>query len=649
MKLEYISLDDFRQFYGRQDSEFSIVDDLNVTVFHGVNGAGKTSLFSAINWCLYGAGVEGIGELVSRRALVEAEEGDVVTTRVGVMFIHQGHRYVAKRSLSVRKSGKRGIPVGPPEFSLMQIKASGDAEERANPVGYMNSILPANVRPYFFFDGEKMEDLTRADNREVEEAIRNVMRLPAIERAEEHLNTIATEYRREIRRQGSPELGKLTSEEDDLRAEKDKAVRRRDELKEEIRLARQRISDLEAKLRATEATRSLQEKRDRIQDLLKQFEEQERGKVELIQLLANRSYLNLLPEAAQRALEVLDEKRERGLIPGDIRKQLVEDLLENLQCICGRPFQLNDEAYQKLSSLLKRTTSSELESEVSRLGGNLHALSAIASNQMSTLVNLTRDRAGINSRMDQLYKELDDIERQLKGAPEEEIAGLERQRAKFQRALEMAIAEQGSIEAKISGIDLEIERVRRKKQEAEAKEKKLVLLTRKEELAQKAADAVARIKEEFFEQTRSEIEAATKEVFGKLAWKQEHFQDVQLDQDFRLEIIDRWGMPARKELSAGERQILSLSFITAMARVSGEVAPLVMDTPFGRLSGNDLSAVAENLPDLTSQLILFVTDREWDEASRTGLEPRSGAQFELQFDMKTGCTTIEEVSFGYEG
>ena len=86
-----------------------------------------------------------------------------------------------------------------------------------------------------------------------------------------------------------------------------------------------------------------------------------------------------------------------------------------------------------------------------------------------------------------------------------------------------------------------------------------------------------------------------------------------------------------------------------MARVSGEVAPLVMDTPFGRLSGNHLSAVAENLPDLTSQLILFVTDREWDEASRTGLEPRSGAQFELQFDMKTGCTTIEEVSFGYEG
>lgn len=78
---------------------------------------------------------------------------------------------------------------------------------------------------------------------------------------------------------------------------------------------------------------------------------------------------------------------------------------------------------------------------------------------------------------------------------------------------------------------------------------------------------------------RQEIEAHTIEVFSRLAWKQEHFQDVRLDQDFRLEVIDRWGMPTREELSAGERQILSLSFICAMARVSGEDAPLVMETP----------------------------------------------------------------------
>ena len=203
MKLECILLENFRQFYGEQEAEFSIADDLNVTVFHGMNGAGKTSLFSAINWCLYGAGVEGIGELVSKRALTEADEGKTVRTTVLIEFRHRARRYIAKRSLTVVRSGQKSRPVGQPEFSLYQTRASGDSNPVDNPVGIMNSVLPANVRPYFFFDGEKMDDLTRAESREVEEAVRNIMRLPALERAETHLNDIATEYRREIRRQGS--------------------------------------------------------------------------------------------------------------------------------------------------------------------------------------------------------------------------------------------------------------------------------------------------------------------------------------------------------------------------------------------------------------------------------------------------------------
>lgn len=645
MKLEFIRLEDFRQFYGQQDADFSAFDDLNVTVFHGVNGAGKTSLFSAINWCLYNAGVEDIGELISKRALAEAGEGETVTARVTIGFIHQASRYIAKRSLTVRNSGRKGTSKGRTEFSLTRIKASGDAEELRNPIGYVNAILPANVRPYFFFDGEKMDDLTRADNREVEEAIRNVMRLPALERAEDHLSSIAAEYRRGVKKQGSPELERLISREEELRAEKEKAIKRREELKEEIRLARQQITDLETKLREKEATRGLQERRDRTQDALGQLERQEGEKVQSIQQLVNRSCISLLSESARKALVVVDEKRERGEIPSGIREQFVKDLLEKLECICGRPFQVGDGVHERLSSLLNRTTSSKLESEVLRLGGNLRALSSIASDQTSYLTSLARDHANIKLTMEQLYKELDDVKRQLGDVPEEEIAGLERRRFQFQRNLEMAIAEQGGIETKISSINQQIEEITKRKREAEAKEKKLLLLTRKEELAQKAADAVVRIKEQFFEQTRHEIEAATREVFAELAWKQKHFQDIKLDQDFRLEVIDRWGTPTRKELSAGERQILSLSFICAMAKVSGEAAPLVMDTPFGRLSGNHLSAVAENLPDLASQLILFVTDREWDEASRTGLEPRAGAQYELKFDQTTSCTEITEVSW----
>lgn len=645
MKLEYIELEDFRQFYGIQTADFSISPDLNVTVFHGVNGAGKTSLFSAINWCLYDAGVEDIGELVSKEALSNTDDGERAQTRVAVIFLHQGNRYIAKRVLTVRKSEHGEAKPLDTEFTLTRIRASGDAEDISNPVGYVNAILPANVRPYFFFDGEKMDDLTRADNKEVEEAIRNVMRLPALERAERHLKSIAGEYRREIGKQGSPELEKLISQEERLRAEKDKALERQEELKDEIRLARQHIDDLKAKLREIEDTRDLQKQRDNIEDLLETLDGQAERQLQSIQRVANQSYIKLMTQPLQQALIVLDEKRERGEIPSGIREQFVKDLLDNSECICGRPFQENDPVHERLTSLLNRTSSSELESEVLRLAGNLRALSSIVSSQASSLDSSVSDHVETQSRMDRLYRRLDDIKRQLESAPKEEIAGLEKRRSDFQRKLEMALGERGSIENQIQSLDQQIEETIKDKREAEAKEEKLSLLTRKEEFAQKAADAVTRIKQEFFEHTRREIEAATKEVFHKLAWKQEHFQDVRLDSDFRLEVIDRWGTPTRQELSAGERQILSLAFICAMVKVSGEEAPMVMDTPFGRLSGNHLTAVAENLPDLTSQLVLFVTDREWDEASRTNLEPQAGAQYELQFDPKSGCTDIAEVAW----
>ena len=142
---------------------------------------------------------------------------------------------------------------------------------------------------------------------------------------------------------------------------------------------------------------------------------------------------------------------------------------------------------------------------------------------------------------------------------------------------------------------------------------------------------------------RLRIEAKTKEIFKMLIWKDSHFHDVCISKDFELEVIDRYGRPARPELSAGERQILSLSFITAMSRISEEEAPLVMDTPFGRLSSQPRNNVTKFLPNLADQLVLLVTDEELRDEARANLEPRIGNEYRLEFDSNTSCTKIAEV------
>lgn len=91
MKLDKITISNFRQYVGEQTVRFSQDADRNVTVFHGVNGAGKSSLFGALNWCLYGEGVEGIGQIISKEAVRQAEVGEEVRSKVVVVFLHEAN------------------------------------------------------------------------------------------------------------------------------------------------------------------------------------------------------------------------------------------------------------------------------------------------------------------------------------------------------------------------------------------------------------------------------------------------------------------------------------------------------------------------------------------------------------------------------
>jgi DNA sulfur modification protein DndD len=643
MKLEYIMVENFRQFYGEQEAEFATESDLNVTVFHGLNGAGKTSLFSAITWCLYQNVPTDIGDLINRRAVSETDEGNTVKAKVTIWFRHQGSRYIATRTLLGKKVGVRWEQLGD-SCTFTKMMTAGSVPIM-NYIDFVNSVLPENVRPYFFFDGEKMDDLTRAESTDVENAIRNFIRLPALLKAKEHLDSVATEFRRGLKTQATGELQALIGREDQLRAEKTQTQQIRDEVKEQIRVLREQITEIDNKLIDSEQAKELQTEREHCLQNIKSYEETEHDSVQAIQKNVNRVYAIYLSDCVQKALSVLDEKRQKGEVPSGIREQLIKDLIESKECICGRSFHEDDEVYKRLQRLLRHTASDELETKVSTLGGQLRAFAQQVSYTVEAIDRDMKSRAKAQQQMGHLRDQVDNLSRRLKAFPLEEIAGLEKRRISFNQRYERYLQDLGQTEQRLINLDKDIESIHEKQKQQEAQQGKLKLQSHKVELSQRAADAIDGMTLIFKEEARKNVEIVTKQIFNKLAWKQAHFNDVTLSGDFHMEVIDQWGLPTRKELSAGERQILSLSFICAMAKVAGEEAPLVMDTPFGRLSGNHLINVAQNLPDLCSQLILFVTDREWDEASKTSLEPRTGAQYCLVYDDKSGCTQLEEVSY----
>ena len=89
---------------------------------------------------------------------------------------------------------------------------------------------------------------------------------------------------------------------------------------------------------ALENTNILQQQRDRIERELKQRRTEMEEVVSIIRDLATSGYFVVAESAIKKAILLLEEKRSKGEIPSDFRQQFIKDLVNNMVCVCGRPF-----------------------------------------------------------------------------------------------------------------------------------------------------------------------------------------------------------------------------------------------------------------------------------------------------------------------
>lgn len=646
MKLDSIHIQNFRQYYGEQTVRFSQDDSRNVTIFHGVNGAGKTSFFAALNWCLYGEGVDGIGQIISKEAVRQAEVGEEVRCKVVVRFIHEGQRYMASRQLKGIKQANGAVQeLQDIEFLLMRMRYDGQSARIDNPIGTMNAILPSNVRTYFLFDGEKIDNFARPESAgEVQSAIKGVLNLRVLENGRDHLAKVARDLRSDLKKSASGELKQLVAQDEDLRQKEKDLQKRLENIKKEIISAQKHTEEVNQRLRDMEAAQALQKQYDMYTGQLQERETDLKNLVIRISEMVSQGYVTLIGDALRKAQAVLDEKRQRGEIPSNIRQQFILDLLDRHVCICGRPFADHDNAYKHLSQLLDNAVPSSLEDDVLTTSGSIPSLLDRGQSTHRDIDTAMSEKVRLEDSLTRLYSLRDDIEQQMKGpGGAEEMSSLAKKRDEYNRDILGNQDECARIEMTIEGLRTKINELEKQIDQARKSEQREILLSRKVKLAQDSSDYIAKVYESFAEEKRKQIEQRTREIFRSLAWKGGHFGDVRLTEQYNLEVIDRWGQQARPELSAGERQVLSLSFIAAMADVAQREAPLVMDTPFGRLSSAHRESITLHIPELASQLILFVTDEELRDQALENLRSRIGAEYTLHFDPASSCTTIEEV------
>jgi len=644
MKLDSLTLTNFRQFYGDQTVKFARDSTRNVTIICGVNGAGKTTLLTALSWCLYGQDINASGELINKRALSETPVGFSVEMKVQAMFFHETERYSATRVLRADKISEKEWSHRELPFSVTRIRTDGQFQTVHNPMGIIESILPSSVSPYFFFDGEKIDQFTRPSHEEeVKYAVKQVLKIELLERARAHLAAVSKEYRQELAKHASGEFTTLLDKQGRLQDQLEKQRNSLETYQKEKTTAERQLSDIDERLAQVSAARELSQKRAQMEATLKAKENERDRLWESIKEWDNRGFIPLARPTIEKAVAILDEKRERGEIPPGIREQFVQDLLSRKRCICGRPIGEGSNEQIELTRLLGETIPSELENIVIQTAGDLRSLNATCVAIPEEIRSAMRRKVGVDDEIEEIQQKLDDISRSLEGSELEKVSDLERKRRECSGEIVRLAGDVGRTETLMEQLRIQLQEVESGISKAEVHAKQAKKLQRRFTLSSKAADAVDAICDVFAADMRQQIRKEAKSIFDTLIWKDSQFQDISISDDYHLEVLDRWGLPARRELSAGERQVLSLAFISGMSKVTGEEAPLVMDTPFGRLSSQHRENIATYIPEITKQLVLLITDEELHSTARANLEPRIDAEYELVFDQSTGCSSIRSV------
>lgn len=657
MKLERLELTNFASYFGEHSIDFDCTPDKPVTIVLGGTGQGKTSLFDAINWALYGTDYEialkekrdrTIIDYVNETALQEAHKKEqFLEMSCTLYFEHEGRHYYITQSLATSPYlDKNSLKAKQSDriTALYEIQSSGNHKQIKYDSLFLDTILPNNVKDYFLFDGDRIYNLSLpGSSQEVRDAIYRVVDLELLSNARDHLHDVAAQYRREAKRESK---GDLTVIEEQYGKEYERLERLKQQLnqREQEKLAIEaQITKLEAELESIPDTSELQNQRTKLETRAKQIEKQLSDTHKSLRTNAATAALSFANKPARALFEILDNKREKGEIPKAVSQTLLSDLLKLNQCICGTTFVEGDNIHKTLMHRLAMERQKPNDQALVDLQMALSKASALIDESFSNLKANDRKAQQLRSELGEIALEIQQVDQELDKLPKVNISQLVQETKNRRIALVSTERKITSVQAQIKNSERTIQNLGKKRDELSKQQTKARALHLRDQLATQAENEIDRIYQVFAEDSRRAVEALTIEEFKRFVLSASEYQ-VRLSENYELEVLDSNENRALQRLSMGQSQCLSLSFITAISRVSEKYPPLVIDMPFGRLDQDVHDSVSKRLPELTKQLILFlIPSIEWNETTERNLTPKCNHVYQLDFDEQNRQTAIWEI------
>ena len=657
MLLNQLKVTNFGPFYSDHVILLDVSPSAPVTIIHGENMRGKTSLMNAIRWCLYGDAMARAGRRMPTVNLINIDalaSGELYMS-VTLDFTHHGIRYELERHV---QSTFRPTLDAHLE-NKASLKRDGQFVAERNIQETIAGILHDDIARFFLFDGEMLDHyealVTDPDTRTdlLRQSIERILGLPAIRGALEDLDSLlndATRRQRRAVRQANKarklsrdadkvETTLITLEADitDLESQKERYQQRIDELNEQ----RRKHLNIESDVQQAE------ELDDQIAQSERQLEQLRKD----IQSLIADAWAEPAATRASSLLQTLETEHEHSRVAEhrtrtlDFQIKSLRRVLNERTCpVCGhktdRPER--DDIQVEVANLIQKRDAIEFSAEdYDNRATVIRDLREFTSN---TKLQIIREKEMMFRRVKlqarKLKRQLDDTAERLRDHNRTEVRRVQQEYEKLVgdlRELNNDLSEKAAYRKESRADQSRIAAEISKLPEADSR------IATESSIYSALKQGYSATVQEFRDSLRTVVERQASEIFRRLTTEHDYDRLVINDQ-YGLAIFDSDGNFIR-ERSAGAEQVVALALIAALNRSAVREGPIVMDTPFGRLDTVHRKNILRFIPTMGSQVVLMVQSGEFDiDRDLRHLDGKIARQYRLVRDGRPTRSRIERLA-----
>lgn len=615
--------------------DFSVDPDRPVTVVRAENGSGKTSTLSALQWGLFGgAGLEESARAV-RLSPSDWPDGKRCEIQVQIDFAHTVYDEVAGE-LVARQTGYRirravvETPKGEKDFTrerdqvhLFELTDAGSVKLDGAEVR-IGEMLPIEMKDVFFTDGDRAMNfvspsLTKSTKQhQVRSAIRSLLGLTVLETARDHIQKAGSKFNKQFAEaSGSAEAATINDDLEKKRAEAKGYRERVEALDTQI----EKIAKLEE-----EADRKLLQAVKGIEDHAELAKRLEQTRLELAeaneaeQRLKKRHQTLLGSESLSWALlrgkltvglAVLGRLADKGVIPSTALPVL-QDRLELGRCICDADLSegttARDNVLRLLDTQRKVDEEKKVLTELYHRGGiavRSHAAASEGSRGwLQEYEELSKDRLTNKRRVENAQAEIKAIETKISAIDQNLIDELKKARDGYRADKSRKEEERRDAATNLRLCEEAVAALGAKWDEIKAANKKQRAINNRITVAQDLGAVVKNTLEELQTVYMQRVSDRMNTLFLQMVGADPKtaggvFKKAEITPDYEIKVLsaDSRTLDPDHELNGASKRALTLAFIWALTEVSGVIAPRVIDTPLGMMSGGVKRRVVEIISD----------------------------------------------------